>query len=146
MNYQRIEQMSSQIYNKCGYYPHYVGHNRKSIYIRDILSYISSSSCQAILQWTYQYDLQARITKQDLCLQTLFTIQSNHLARVTKELKHHNIALRLSGNTFVVSLDYISAFSLPQRQRYVDIITRYECYDPQMPKADVDLSTDMNSL
>jgi FMN-dependent NADH-azoreductase len=140
---QTIEQMSSQIYNKIGFSPNFVGFNHKSMYLRSILPNLSSPTMAVLLSFAGHYNFKQRISDVDLHKQTIFTIDWTYFKtvysmatkkRITAELKRHNLALRLSRDTYVVSLDLISAFTLPQRKRYIDIIT--SANRTQLPKHD----------
>ena len=134
--------MSAQIYNKIPYQEHFIGHNHKCEELGHITTGLSYNTLKVLMSFHYQYKIRGRVKIQELGLQTVFHANWDYLNisnspstidRTTRELKSNNIALRYDTNRYVVSIDWISAFKIPQRKRYIEAISEYIV----KPKAEV---------
>jgi len=126
--------MSSQIYNKISYkVKDFVGFNQDLNVYHNIIKGLTPNA-KSILLYLIAEATARRTTPirvNDLYKQTIYTIDWEGIGipssnasrgRLTKELKDNNIALLISKDTYVVSIDIISAFTLSQRKKYKDIL------------------------
>lgn len=126
--------MSSQIYNKIYYkVKDFVGFNQDLNVYHNIIKGLSPNAMKILLYFIAQATVKRTtpIRVNDLYKQTVYTIDWEGIGipssnasrgRLTKELRDNNIALLISKDTYVVSIDIISAFTLSQRKKYKDIL------------------------
>jgi len=138
MHHKRIEQMSSQIYNKISYnVTNFVGYNQDFTVYFNVIRHLSGNGIKLLMYLIAMSStrMTSPIKKNDLCKQTIYKIDWNTVGPsfsdrtkqyVIKEYADFNILRKLSKDTYVISIDFISAFTIPQRRKYRKILEQYK--------------------